>query len=422
MEPRQDKDISSSDPLHPSHRVIKLVANPQQHASLASALTRPEPRLSDGFSLLGMLGTGSQHLLPQDLTLSVPAPCPTLEQQYRNHLWSQLHHQQQLLQLQTLMASRPQFNLHQLQTVATSASPEACSFVDQGRRVTTEAVAHATGAAAPPRLVQKADSRPARISACSGTSAGTAAPSPSASQQQPMPQLAGPQRYLAPDSPAEESPRTGDSSPQLDSARSLDSEDLSQRLIIGLTYHRADRAWRAIIRVSGKRVHLGQKRDIDEAARLYDSAAYFMFKGEARLNFPDEVHPTPDADTCTKLRLQARGQPQVQVEQWMSHPLQQQPGAVPYLVPLNPAAPNRSHKRASSSGEEAPYKKHGYTHHPRASPTLKPDRSSAQPAPLLSSLLMLAAVAEQELGSRLSQRASPSPPAPLSQALEPSLQ
>lgn len=411
MEPSHGHKEASSEDLHCSRRMINLVANPQQHASLASALIRPEPRLSDGFSLVGVFGGGSQRsLLPQDLTL--PAPCPSLEQQYRSQLWSQLHRQQQILQLQMLMASAPQLTPQQLQMPpmqTLAPAPAASSAIDHGRRVTTEAVPRPAVAAAPARLAHKADPRPARISTCSNTSAGTAAPSPTASKQQQ--QLACPQRYFAPDSPAEESHRTGDSSPRLLSAPSLDSEDLSQRPIIGLTYHRTDRAWRAIIRVSGKRVHLGQKRDMDEAARLYDSAAYFMFKGEARLNFPDEAHPAPDVDTCTKLKLQARGQPQVQIEQWMAHPMPQ-PGAVPVLVPLNPAVPH-SNKRASSSSEEAPYKKHGYTHH-RASPPPKP-------ACLLSSLLMLAAVAEQELGrdSPSVQQVSPSRAAPWSPASDP---
>ena len=53
------------------------------------------------------------------------------------------------------------------------------------------------------------------------------------------------------------------------------------------------RQWRARIKINGKDKHLGMFRDIRDAARAYDAAAFDMFGEFAYLNFPAD-YPTPE--------------------------------------------------------------------------------------------------------------------------------
>lgn len=53
--------------------------------------------------------------------------------------------------------------------------------------------------------------------------------------------------------------------------------------------HERKKPWAAHIRVSRKLVHLGCRATEEEAARLYDEAAFRLFGEFAYLNFPSEV-------------------------------------------------------------------------------------------------------------------------------------
>eukprot|EP00955_Chlamydomonas_euryale_P040054 351583-Chlamydomonas_euryale.AAC.3 len=71
----------------------------------------------------------------------------------------------------------------------------------------------------------------------------------------------------------------------------------------------ADRAWRALIKTGGKRVHLGQKRRFTDAAQMYDTAAY--------------------SDAFCK-----RNSVAMQVMTWMVGLLTSHDGVLPYASPI----------------------------------------------------------------------------------------
>lgn len=54
----------------------------------------------------------------------------------------------------------------------------------------------------------------------------------------------------------------------------------------GVTWHKERRRWIAIIRIGGKRRHLGRFANEEDAARAYDAAAFAAWGEFAHLNFP----------------------------------------------------------------------------------------------------------------------------------------
>lgn len=55
----------------------------------------------------------------------------------------------------------------------------------------------------------------------------------------------------------------------------------------GVTWHKHDARWQAMIRIDGKQTYIGRFSDETEAARAYDDLAYAHYGEFAYLNFPE---------------------------------------------------------------------------------------------------------------------------------------
>lgn len=69
--------------------------------------------------------------------------------------------------------------------------------------------------------------------------------------------------------------------------RSKVSGNTSSRFI-GVSWHKTGRKWNARIKTNNKLIHLGCFNNEEDAAKVYDQAALFLFGEFASLNFPGE--------------------------------------------------------------------------------------------------------------------------------------